>query len=929
MPAPKKEAGRRATPLSRQQASVSPASSLSSSTVTTPVSSWRARQMASAANAGTTKPVLGKPIPVSDDESSTRSPSQAPEARGPRSFAHPAFTDIGNKLKECNDTLGDIQMLGVSHVAVLPELVLVGDQSSGKSSLMSALARLNLPTSNGICTRCPFHIRMSSSKDSHWSCTVSLQQEYDYHPPANRAIKQTDVTKRKPFPPWEPKLAIETVVFKTIYENDPIGIDTILRWAQVAALNPSQNPEQFVPGEGSYARETNLEDAKQLTEARFSPNVVFLEMKGPDFPDLSFYDLPGLFQIAEDRVDDYLVDVVENLTRKYVNREEAIILLALPMDHDLDNSKTLRVIRELNAESRTFGVLTKADRRDFNMPDTITYWRAVLDEKKQRVKQAGFYITSLPPDQPLDNLVAWEETFFNANVSSWPREFDDYAGRCGVNRLRCHITKALGDAFARGLPNIKEKFRRRLEQIQADLDKLPEIPQNVEHEVRMSLQNFYTSVKRAVDNQDFDQNCKELTESFFECLVQLKPKCIMVTERPKPKLQAEEVVIVSDDSGNETLGSKRPPPKGSPIGSTPRRRRPDRFTTPVKTEEYSADASLYSPVNPTPSLPQNLNTTDFRVLLRMEKDKEVKLSLQEIQKEIKLKTRGGFGDVVPFEVHEALCLKAVSQWEKPLRIYIDKSITMLMGAVTQALESSLKDFSQRLIYKESEEFLIAFLKEQGAHQTERLIELHRNETYKAVTINEGGLNHFKTKEKELLESHRLFTRAKAAGAIERDRPFKRDEQMSREEKLEQSKLLDKYQAQCPEDEFKREVDVAATVRAYYMTAATRFVDGVSMDINSRLFRSFRDGALDYFLDGKLGLFPYPDSKAYTRLMEEDTATAERRQQLRKEREKLIIAMERILELERSLTASRPQKPTTYGDGSSEHSRKVEICRVKM
>lgn len=68
-----------------------------------------------------------------------------------------------------------------------------------------------------------------------------------------------------------------------------------------------------------------------------------------------------------------------------------------------------------------------------------------------------------------------------------------------------------------------------------------------------------------------------------------------------------------------------------------------------------------------------------------------------------------------------------------------------------------------------------------------------------------------------------------------------------------------------------------------------------------------------------------DSGSYTRLMEEDTATAERRQQLRKEREKLITAMERILELERSLTASRPQNPTTHADGSSEHSGKMEIC----
>ncbi|KAI1755203.1 P-loop containing nucleoside triphosphate hydrolase protein [Xylaria castorea] len=599
MSTPKKKAGARASLFPPQQESVSPALPNKLTAVVTSASPLHTTSTTDASTV-TFKSIREKTTSISGDEFSNRSQSQAPEASGP--FAHPAFTDIGNKLKECNDTLGDIQLLGVSHVAVLPELVLVGDQSSGKSSLMSALARLNLPKSTGICTRCPFHIRMSSCEDSHWSCTVSLQQGYYYHPPANRTIKQTDVTKKKPFPPWEPKPATETVIFKTIYENDPIGIDEILRWAQIATLNPSQNPQQFVPGLGNYAKENTLEVAKRSTEARFSPNVVSLEMRGPGFPDLSFYDLPGLFQIAEDKGDDYLVDVVENLTRKYIGREGAIIMLALPMDLDLDNSKTLRVIREMNAESRTIGVLTKADRPNFDMQDTITYWLAVLDEKKQRVKQEGFYITSLPPELPLDNLAPWEESFFRAGDSKWPRNFDHYEARFGVNQLRCHITKALGDAFACGLPNIKEKFKRRLDQIQDDLDKLPDIPRNVEHEVRMSLQNFYTSVKRAVDNQDFEQDCKELTEGFFEYLVQLKPKCSTTTERRKPRLQVEEVVIVSDDSGNEALGSKRGPPKGSPIGQTPRKRRTGLFTTPVKAEGYPAEVSSQSPVTPTPVL---------------------------------------------------------------------------------------------------------------------------------------------------------------------------------------------------------------------------------------------------------------------------------------------------------------------------------------
>ncbi|KAI1437174.1 hypothetical protein GGR50DRAFT_116664 [Xylaria sp. CBS 124048] len=86
------------------------------------------------------------------------------------SFQHP-FMDIGMKMQKYNDALGEFQQLGISHVAVLPELVLVGDQSSGKSTLMSALARLNLPASSGVSTRCPLHIRMSSS--SHWSVSIT------------------------------------------------------------------------------------------------------------------------------------------------------------------------------------------------------------------------------------------------------------------------------------------------------------------------------------------------------------------------------------------------------------------------------------------------------------------------------------------------------------------------------------------------------------------------------------------------------------------------------------------------------------------------------------------------------------------------------------------------------------------------------------
>jgi hypothetical protein len=171
-----------------------------------------------------------------------------------QSFAHPTFTDIGMKLRAFNDTLGDLQRLGVSHVAALPELVLVGDQSAGKSSLMSGLARVNLPRSAGVGTRCPLHIRLIASTNAHWSCTVALQLDYDFQPKGK--IKKSDVTANNPFPPWVKKSHRDTKIFNTIY--DPDKIEEVLRWAQVAILNPHDNHELYVPGEGAVAKDTDL-----------------------------------------------------------------------------------------------------------------------------------------------------------------------------------------------------------------------------------------------------------------------------------------------------------------------------------------------------------------------------------------------------------------------------------------------------------------------------------------------------------------------------------------------------------------------------------------------------------------------------------------------------------------------------------------------
>lgn len=163
-------------------------------------------------------------------------------------------------------------------VAPLPELVLVGDQSSGKSSLMSGLARINLPRSAGVCTRCPLHIRLISSKTDHWSCTVSLQQDYDFQPHPDRKPELSDVTVAKPFPPWVKSNHRDIKPFKTIF--NPSEIEEVLRWAQIAILNHNRNFEIFVPGEGAFAKETPL-DGESMAASCYRQLKILLTKRRP------------------------------------------------------------------------------------------------------------------------------------------------------------------------------------------------------------------------------------------------------------------------------------------------------------------------------------------------------------------------------------------------------------------------------------------------------------------------------------------------------------------------------------------------------------------------------------------------------------------------------------------------------------------------
>ncbi|CAM1505760.1 Fc.00g113970.m01.CDS01 [Cosmosporella sp. VM-42] len=803
------------------------------------------------------------------------------------SFFHTSFQDIGKKLKACNDTLGELQQLGVSHDVQLPELVLIGDQSAGKSSLMSGLANLELPRSEGTCTRCPLHIRVSRNTD--WSCRVWLRKEYSYQPPDGRSITENDVTDQDPFFPWR-KLP-STVVHEFKSMHDKSEIEDVLRWAQIAILNDDKSHKLFVPGSGSMTH-IPIDRAAEEVTAKFSPNIVALEIKGPELPDLSFYDMPGIFQNPADARDDYLVNVVRNLSKEYIQHPSAIIICSMPMNSDAENSSTFGLTRRLGALNRTIGVLTKADL----IPDSGNHeqWLAIMKGEAHQTG-LGYFITSRPQKKDLDELTAWEKLVFeDTGFDRWPAAFHCFVERCGVEKLKSFLSERLGEEFAKSLPSIKHKVKMHLDKIHAQLGKLPELPSNVELEVQTSVMEFGELARSELKPAEFSKQFGPLPDNFRECLLEMKPK---FTLRDKTDIPVLEISDDESDAGSTNMGN---------VGTPSKRRNMGPPTTPAKRQRSEAPANhgsfngLVKPEEgrgsvPPPASPAKRSQfpepfTKFSDVGRGFR------TLRQVREEIQAKTRAGMPELITEEVYNDLCREAIQPWDGPTKAFLNYVMRLLQNRLDAALKKAFDRLSKRLIYQESRKHLKAYLEERRKETEDALIVAYRLETSGLFTINRDAFKRCREDEMILLTRFRHQMRMNAAGPYADNRPLVPWESLTHEKRAQDEKRRELDLAKIGPDPFKEELKVVGYVRGYYRLAALRFADSVALHITNGMIPGIQR-YLPYHLDEKLGLRGPDAASIYEKLMEEDETIAAKRVTLKLEREKFEKALASIEGLE--------------------------------
>ena len=103
-----------------------------------------------------------------------------------------------------------------------------------------------------------------SSDAESWSCTIQIRREYDANGIPLRSLE------REPFG--------QVIINKS-------EVELWVRRAQGAVLNPNRPPSDFY--------NMSVDHLRELSDKKFSKNVVQINVKDPDATDLSFVDLPG------------------------------------------------------------------------------------------------------------------------------------------------------------------------------------------------------------------------------------------------------------------------------------------------------------------------------------------------------------------------------------------------------------------------------------------------------------------------------------------------------------------------------------------------------------------------------------------------------------------------------------------------------------
>lgn len=318
------------------------------------------------------------------------------------------------------DKIDDLRTIGVGGLVGLPQLIVCGNQSSGKSSVLEAVSRVRFPMKSNVCTRFPTEV----------------------------------ILRRHPAPRF--KVSIEPGSSRT-------------------SKGQRQTIEAFAPaevGDGNQL-ESLIEKAKEcmgITGDRFSDDILKVEISGPDKPELTLVDLPGLYTSHSTSQDEQGIEIVHDITKRYMENKRSIILAVVSAKNDYHNQRVLNMAEEFDgSRERTIGIITQPDILEAHSDEEAS-WLQILKNEKVPLKLGWHALrnrsfeTRKASDDERDRKE--KEFFAQGNWRSIP------ADSMGIDNFRRRLSSILLKHIQRNLPGLIVDIHEKVLDRQSRLSKL-------------------------------------------------------------------------------------------------------------------------------------------------------------------------------------------------------------------------------------------------------------------------------------------------------------------------------------------------------------------------------------------------------------------------------------------------------------------------
>uniref|UniRef100_UPI00358EE8FF interferon-induced GTP-binding protein Mx-like n=1 Tax=Myxine glutinosa TaxID=7769 RepID=UPI00358EE8FF len=353
------------------------------------------------------------------------------------------------KVRPFLDLIDDLRAVGVEKDVALPTVAVIGDQSSGKSSVLESLSGVQLPRGTGIVTRCPLALKLKRG-GSKWKCTMKYNTA--------EGPLQEDITA-------------------------PSDVGEAVREAQRMLAG-------FQKG--------------------ISKELITLEVESSSTPDLTLIDLPGIARVAVEGQPPDIEKKIKELILSYIEQKETIILVAIPCNVDIATTEALSMAQQCDPNGeRTVGVLTKPDLMD---PGTEFGAIKVLNNESIVLKK-GYIMVKCRSQRDIERKITLEEaieaekSFFETHSV-----FKSIEEKSTTPVLANKLTTELVEQINHLLPGLRKEVNRKFDETNEELNKLPcAVP--TEKKSRFFFLNGlimkYTTDLRSSALGDYHRNFKE------------------------------------------------------------------------------------------------------------------------------------------------------------------------------------------------------------------------------------------------------------------------------------------------------------------------------------------------------------------------------------------------------------------------------------